>query len=330
MPRTGYLSGTRSSDSRNSIKERSRTRRQDIGESKEASEPAAERGVRAEAGASADWAPPSPREREATRRAPRLTEPPERDSRGREFGREHRSESVAENGSVGSGSTAADSAYTNIRDRLVQLTIELDDQKRAAELLESALAKETAAGSEALRAVERDGARELREWQAAHKARVSELLGQVDSALASKRDLAQQVRIAATTATDAAAATAALAEDADATAARNLEAARVEWEAGAAARKEAHLKTAARSIREVTVKGMEPEIARLMSAHQADVTELERMGREQERAAAREGAEKLEAREGGREPRERSRESRCSHTHPYVSIPASLAHTFSF
>ena len=47
-----------------------------------------------------------------------------------------------------SAGSASASAYASVRERLVQLTVEIDDQERAAALLESALEKETAAGEQ--------------------------------------------------------------------------------------------------------------------------------------------------------------------------------------
>ena len=137
-----------------------------------------------------------------------------------------------------SAGSASASAYASVRERLVQLTVEIDDQERAAALLESALEKETAAGEqeraeaeEAERAASAAREKEQREQLAG-------LLESVDRELARKKELSLEVkrlgRELRALEDETASAVASVRESAR----QELDAARATWEEGAPARRE--------------------------------------------------------------------------------------------
>ena len=290
-------------------------------------------------------------------------------------------------------STATAAAYGSVRDRLVQLTVEIDDQERAAALLESAIEKETAAGREEQRELEQENRSRCEATKARQRDELEGLLTSVDAQLARKKELSVALKRVMGDLDEARQATATAVASAHATGAAELEGARATWEQGAGARRERycalHLPTRAfdditysgsggarnakrdsreegtlllvvslahtvslmlfyhsrlsptaclavtvdvaattavgrcenhdralarylaamtprrchemrwlseqtREIREMTVKGLEPEIARLLEKHKIDCAEEERSKREAERAMIREMSEKHE------------------------------------
>ena len=206
-----------------------------------------------------------------------------------------------------SAGSASASAYASVRERLVQLTVEIDDQERAAALLESALEKETAAGEqERAEAEEADrAASEAREKE--QREQLAGLLESVDQELARKKELSLEVkrlgRELRALEDETASAVASVRESAR----QELDAARATWEEGAPARREKWLQQQTREIRELTVKGLEPEIQRLLEKHKHDCAEEERAKREAELALVNELAEELDKAKVDQETRARAR-----------------------
>lgn len=164
-----------------------------------------------------------------------------------------------------SGGKAALVAYQNIKKRLVELTVELEDKTRKSELLTEAINRERSSAAVQIRKRSLELAAEAEEREAKQKAELQALLDKGDALLQQKKELTARCRASAEVLRRAEAATKAAIEEAEAASKAEFEEARQTWEAGKDARRKRFLAQKAADARAQTIKGLEPEIETIMT-----------------------------------------------------------------
>ncbi|KAJ1463283.1 hypothetical protein M885DRAFT_504914 [Pelagophyceae sp. CCMP2097] len=163
--------------------------------------------------------------------------------------------------------------------RLAQLSVELEDADKALWLLGSACDKEAAAHRADVAHQHKKHVDAGRAATAQRHAALAALLGQADGVVRDKEALTAQCAAlaeAARVSHEELAQRLRLAEEASRVEAVRC---RADWDRGASARRKAYLAAQTEQIRELTVKGLEPEIERLMEKQKLDMAELEQQKR---------------------------------------------------
>ena len=168
-------------------------------------------------------------------------------------------------------SKASRSTLKSLQSKLVTLTLEIDDAVKSVTLLTGTLNKSVLAGEALQLELNEKYRNKFKEQAAIHKAEVDERLQTCDSKTAEKKLLAKELGdvLAATKAAEdkAASARAKVKEQGDA----EMGAAAAAWSEGEAIRRDKWLERRTREIRDVTIKGLEPEVQRILDKHKADV-----------------------------------------------------------
>lgn len=163
----------------------------------------------------------------------------------------------------------------HIKCRLVQLGVEIEDAESAQSVLETAISKEAAEFDSAMSsAIDEYKSKYGQRCRAQHKA-LNELLGRVDGLVRRKEQLSAECKAAVGHAKAAAQRTEALARRLSSEHRARAAALKADWDRGAASRRRAFAATKTEEIRGMTVRGLEPEVRRLTSAHAADLERVE-------------------------------------------------------
>lgn len=163
----------------------------------------------------------------------------------------------------------------HIKCRLVQLGVEIEDAESAQSVLETAISKEAVEFDSALTKASDEYKRKYGQLgRTQHKA-LSELLGRVDGLVRRKEQLSAECKAAVGHAKAAAQRSEALARRLSNEHRARAAALKADWDRGAAGRRRAFAAAKTEEIRVMTVRGLEPEVRRLTSAHAADLERVE-------------------------------------------------------
>lgn len=161
-----------------------------------------------------------------------------------------------------------------LRKKLIQLSLELDDKTKSIELLENATLEEEKANDVLRTDLSQQHSSELEANTLRHKSERSELLEQLNRALAEKEDLAAKVQALL----DEKKEEEVKADSAVASIRRtnqlNIEEAKAAWKAGEASRTDAFMSDEKQRITQQTITALEPEVKKIMEAHRSSLSTL--------------------------------------------------------
>mmetsp|Transcript_22902 Transcript_22902/g.60251 ORF Transcript_22902/g.60251 Transcript_22902/m.60251 type:complete len:263 (+) Transcript_22902:119-907(+) len=175
--------------------------------------------------------------------------------------------------STRSGS-AARSAYQRIKEKLVSLTVELDDRTHAAEILSQSIYQERAGSREELERLNE-------QWQSRHdrernqrKQALEAALERADELVAEKKGLARGIQEALDASKKASDTTMNKVREITDKGSAELTKARAAWKSGEAARRAKFMERKAKEARALTLKGLQPEMQRLEDKQRRLLTDL--------------------------------------------------------
>lgn len=197
--------------------------------------------------------------------------------------------------------SAAPTAPGSLRAQIVELSLEVEDKAATITTLQEALKKARVATEVAKRSGEAELKKKLGAQKATYEAAMHRHLEFVDQLLADKGALSEQVETLSSRLATVDKAWESRVRSVKERAAVEMKRAQDAWAAGEKVRKDAWTRAKEKQIKEATIKGLEPEIQRILDRQRSELerlrTEYEQRGeRERADAAARHGEELARAR----------------------------------
>ncbi|CAN0010056.1 unnamed protein product, partial [Pylaiella littoralis] len=166
--------------------------------------------------------------------------------------------------------------YSAVKDQLVSLSLEIEDCSQAADLLREALDREQAKAKDLTQDVGAPFQDELDAADAADKKSLAQHLQLIDELLERKRELSAQAKRLLEQIKGQQAETAIAVEEVRERGKAEILDAQALWAQGEDLRREKWMARQTKEIRELTLKGLEPEIERIMDKHKTDMEDIER------------------------------------------------------
>ena len=165
---------------------------------------------------------------------------------------------------------------SQIKGRIVELTVEVEDADKALELLGSAMDKEARAHREEVDEIEARLSAEAKEVARQERDRLTQVLREADALVREKEAASALIKNAAKMAMETEACRVKRREALESDYKAALSKAKAQFDRGAAERRKKHLEAETQAIRAMTVKGLEPEVRRLVDAHADEMKKVEK------------------------------------------------------
>ena len=165
--------------------------------------------------------------------------------------------------------------YDGVKSRLMAMTLELEDKTHTVKLLQRAREKESRGHKDKLKAVEEDNCNKLNQQRAEFETAIERQLQFVDKLLKDKSQLAKQCEALTQELQGTKQKSSKQLQDMVDKNERDIKAQKEAWAVAEKQRREKWMAGKEKEIKSLTIKGLEPEVQRILSKHKSDLQRIE-------------------------------------------------------